>query len=409
MRRKNLMAVLLCTFTLSAASFAPMSAAAEETEAATEAVIVTDEEAGEAETAEAGEAETAEAAETEAVPERPDYNALDYVTLGEYKGLTVQDQPVEVTEEQIDSEVEYYIQLADALESVTEGTVEDGDTANIDYEGKLNGEAFDGGTAKGYDLIIGSGSFIEGFEEGLIGVAVGETVDLPLTFPENYGNEELAGQDVVFTVTVNEIKRMPEVTDELISTITDGEYTDAASYREYIRGYLTENMETQREYMLKLELLTQVANNSEIKEYPQEMVDYGMSNMDSYYRSMAEQYSMEFAEFLEAYMGMTEEEFEAQAEDAVKQNLQQELYLKAIAETEGLEVTDEEMAEQGAEYAAQYGYETVEELNAAYGESTVRVSIMQDKVLDFLLENAVITEAGTEAATEAVTEAAAQE
>ena len=126
-----------------------------------------------------------------------------------------------------------------------------------------------------------------------------------------------------------------------------------------------------------------------------------MSNMGSYYRSMAEQYSMEFAEFLEAYMGMTEQEFEAQAEDAVKQNLQQELYLKAIAETEGLEVTDEEMAEQGAEYAAQYGYETVEELNAAYGESTVRVSIMQDKVLDFLLENAVITEAGTEAATEA--------
>ena len=164
MRRKNLMAVLLCTFTLSAASFAPMSAAAEETEAATEAVIVTDEEAGEAETAEAGEAETAEAAETEAVPERPDYNALDYVTLGEYKGLIVQDQPVEVTEEQIDSEVEYYIQLADALESVTEGTVEEGDTANIDYEGKLNGEAFDGGTAKGYDLIIGSDSFIDGLK-----------------------------------------------------------------------------------------------------------------------------------------------------------------------------------------------------------------------------------------------------
>ena len=199
MRRKNLMAVLLCTFALSAASFAPMSAAAEETEAVTEAVT----EAAEAESEAETDGASAETEETEAVLERPDYNALDYVTLGEYKGLTVQDQPVEVTEEQIDSEVEYYIQLADALESVTEGTVEEGDTANIDYEGKLNGEAFDGGTAKGYDLIIGSDSFIDGFEDGLIGVAVGETVDLPLTFPENYGNEELAGQDVVFTVTVN--------------------------------------------------------------------------------------------------------------------------------------------------------------------------------------------------------------
>lgn len=407
MKRKNLMTVLFCTFALTMSSAAALCAAANETEAVTEAAT----EAAADQTEEGGEAQTDEAQdaveETEAVLERPDYNALDYVTLGEYKGLTVEDQPAEVTEEQIDSEVEYYIQLADALESVTEGTVEEGDTANIDYEGKLNGEAFDGGTAKGYDLMIGSNSFIDGFEDGLIGVAVGETVDLPLTFPENYGNEDLAGQDVVFTVTVNEIKRMPEVTDELISTVTDGEYTDVASYREYIRGYLTESAESQREYQLKLELLTQVANTAEIKEYPQEMIDYGMANMDSYYRSMAEAYSMELGEFLEAYMGMTEEEFEEQARDAVQQNLQQELYLKAIAEAEGLEVTDEELAESGAEYAAQYGYETVEELMAAYGESTVRVSIMQDKVLDFLLENAVITE--PEAATEAVTEAPAAE
>ena len=415
MRRKNLMAALLCTFAMTAASVAPVTVMAEETETVTEAAAETEEagtEAAEEDTTEAGaeeadgaEAETGaeEAPETEAIPPRPEYTALDYVTLGEYKGLSVADQPIEITDDQIDEVVRQNIQFADALEKITEGTVEDGDTANIDYEGKLDGEAFDGGTAKGYDLVIGSHSFIEGFEEGLVGVAVGETVDLPLTFPENYGNADLAGKDVVFTVTVNEIKRMPELTDELASTISDGEYTDAAGYRDSIRADLESQAQTQKETMMKGELLTQVAAGSEIKEYPQEMVDYGVANMDSYYRGMAEQYSMEFEEFLSSFMGMTEEDFSEQVVLATQQNLQQEMYLKAIAESEGIEVTDEDLAEA----AKEFGFETVEEFIAAYGEDVVRISVLQDKTLDFLLENAVITEPESETeAAEGETEAA---
>lgn len=416
------MAALLCTFAMTAASVAPVTVMAEETETVTEAQ--TEEagtEAAEAETdtetaaedtaeADAEEADgteagtdTEEAPETEAIPPRPEYTALDYVTLGEYKGLSVEDQPIEITDEQIDEVVRQNIQFADAMEKVTEGTVEDGDTANIDYEGKLNGEAFDGGTAKGYDLVIGSHSFIDGFEEGLVGVAVGETVDLPLTFPENYGNADLAGKEVVFTVTVNEIKRMPELTDELASTISDGAYTDAAGYRDSIRADLEAQAQTQKETTMKGELLTQVAAGSEIKEYPQEMIDYGVANMDSYYRSMAEQYSMEFDEFLSSFLGMTEEDFSEQVVLATQQNLQQEMYLKAIAESEGIEVTDEDLAEA----AKEFGFETVEEFNAAYGEDVVRISVLQDKTLDFLLENAVITEPESETdAAEVETEAA---
>lgn len=404
MRRKNLMTALVCTFCVAVSSTAPMAVMAEETETVTEAV----EESTEA-TTETQDGEDTE--ETEAMPERPDYTAGDYVTLGEYKGLTVTEQATEVTDEEIQEEVEYNIQLADAMETVTEGAVRDGDTANIDYEGKLNGEAFDGGTAKGYDLQIGSGTFIDGFEDGLVGVEVGETVDLPLTFPENYGSEDLAGQDVIFTVTVNEIKRMPELSDELVNTISDGEYSDVASYRDSIRASLEAEKESQKEYLMKSDLLTQVANVSEIKEYPQKMVDYGMDNMEIYYKSMAESYSMEFADFLTTYFGMTEEEFKEQAEAAVKQNLQQELYLKAIAEAEGLEISDEDYAAGCEDYAQQYGFESADALVAAYGEDTVRVSILQDKVLDFLLDNAVIeteaeteAESGTDAAEETETE-----
>lgn len=399
------MAALLCTFAMAAASVAPVTVMAEETETVTEAAVDAEEadtEAAEdeADTEAADEEDTTEAVEeTEAIPPRPEYTALDYVTLGEYKGLKVADQPVEVTDDQINEVVRQNIQFADALEKVTEGTVEDGDTANIDYEGKLDGEAFDGGTAKGYDLVIGSHSFIDGFEDGLIGVTVGETVDLPLTFPENYGNADLAGKEVVFTVTVNEIKRMPELTDELASTISDGEYKDAAGYRDSIRADLEEQAQAQRDMMLKSDLLTQVASGSEVKEYPQEMVDYGVANMDTYYRGMAEQYAMEFEEFLSSFLGMTEEDFSEQVVLATQQNLQQEMYLKAIAETEGIEVTDEDLAEA----AKEFGFETTEEFIAAYGEDVVRISVLQDKTLDFLLENAVITEA------EAETEAPAEE
>jgi trigger factor len=391
----------MCTFCLTVSSVAPVTVRAEETEAVTEAAE---------ETEAVSEADETEA-ETEAeVIERPTYTASDYVTLGEYKGLTVVKGSTEVTEDEIDEEAAYYISLADAQETLTEGTVQDGDTANIDYEGKLDGEAFDGGTAKGYDLEIGSGTFIDGFEEGLIGVEVGETVDLPLTFPENYGSEDLAGQDVIFTVTVNEIKRTPELSDELVSTITDGEYSDVESYRESLRAELEANKESTQESQMKSDLLTQIAASSTIEDYPQEMLDYGLSNMVSTYKSYAEMYSMEFEDFLSTYFGMTEDEFEEEALLAVQESLKQEMYLKAIAEAESMEVSEEEFATESQNFADQYGYDSAEDLISQYGEETVRISILQNKVLDFLLENAVITEeAETEAETETAEEAAAEE
>ena len=215
MRRKNLMTALLCAAVVAASTvMAPGAVMAEETEAVTEAST---EAATEADTEASTEASSEEELE---ITERPDYKALDYVELGEYKGLTVEVSPTTVTDEEVIKQIRANAG-SDILEEVTEGTVEEGDTANIDYEGKLDGEAFDGGTAKDTDLEIGSGTFIPGFEDGLIGVKIGDTVDLPLTFPENY-TEELAGKDVVFTVTVNSVKRMPELTDDLVNQITDG-------------------------------------------------------------------------------------------------------------------------------------------------------------------------------------------
>lgn len=366
------MAMLLCAACLATTSAAVL---AEETEAVTEVSTETD----------------TEAEETEAKAERPDYKAADYVTLGEYKGLKVQID-LTASEDEIEEELNSAISQADVMEEITEGTVAEGDIVSIDYEGKLDGEAFDGGTAKDYDLEIGSGSFIDGFEDGLIGVNVGDTVDLNLTFPENYFSENLAGQEVVFTVTVHAIKRMPELTDELVSTMTDGEYTTVDDYKASIRASLEEEKAGQRDAMIMSELFTQVAANTTINEYPEVMVDYGVQEMNDYYVDMAESFSMEFADFLSMYLGMTEEEFNEQVVLAVQQNLQQEMYLKAIAETEGIELTEEEYEAGCEKYAETYGMESAEELVENYGESVVRLSLLQEKVLEFLKESAVIEE-----------------
>lgn len=424
MKKRNLMAILACTVCLATASAGASAVMAEETEAVTEAATeaADTEAAAEAATEAAENSTEADTEETyEKVP-RPDYTASDYVELGEYKGLTVKIAPIEVTDEEILAQISANAG-SDAMEDVTEGTVEEGDTANIDYVGKLDGEAFDGGTAKGYDLEIGSGTFIDGFEDGLVGVKIGDTVDLTLTFPESYPSEELAGKETVFTVTVNSVKRMKELTSDLVSTITDGEYTDVDAYKESVKETLIKNKEDSRDSEIKSDILSQISANSTVRDYPQEMLDYGLTNMQNAYKQMASQYDMEYADLLQNYFGMTEEQFNEEALNVVKQNLDAEMYLKAIAEKEGIEVSDDDYEAACQRYADTYGYDSVDDLKAAYDEDTIRISALQDKVLDFLEENTTVeetteteasteaaeeetAEAGTEAGTEAQTEAA---
>ncbi len=354
--------------------------------------------------------EEAEAAVEDAVAEeekvRPTYKALDYVTVGDYKNLPVTiTEPGEVTEEQIDQRVTEEIRAASKYDKLEEGTVQVGDIANIDYEGKKDGVAFDGGTSQGYDLEIGSGTFIDGFEEGLAGVAIGETVDLDLTFPEQYHSEELAGAAVVFTVKVNYVQRMPEeVTDELVSELSGGASATVADYRAALKETIASEAEAAQENQILTELMTQLYNTCTVNEYPQDVVDYSINEMTDYYKAYAESMGMEWADFLSQYFQMDEETFQMQADYTVKSSLQQELILMAVAETEGLDqVSDEEYEEACANYVAQLGYGSVEEFKSAYDEDRIRTSIIMDRALNCVRENALLV---TEEEVEALSEAA---
>ena len=337
----------------------------------------------------------------------PEYDASEYVTLGDYKGLTVEVSPVEVTDEQVMDKI-----ASETKQTLTEGTVESGDTVNIDYVGKMDGEEFDGGSAEGYDLEIGSCTFIDGFEDGIIGMQVGETKDLELKFPEDYHSEDLAGKDVVFTVTVNSISRVPELTDEVADSVVEG--MTAEAYQESVRQDLEDQAKETQKSEAQQKLIQAVYDNATISGYPEENLQYTIKRATDYYEWLASMYGMTLDDYLTNY-GMTQDEFQEKLQPVAEEALGEEMTLLAIAKEENIEVSDEEYQAGLEKYAEAQGADDPATLEETYGESYIRNSILQDKVLDFLYENATIeevkeTESTSEAEsdTEEVTEAASE-
>ena len=334
-------------------------------------------------------------------------NVADYVTLGEYKGIEVSvDAPV-VTDEYLYSYIDYVLQSNMVTTEITDRPVEEGDIVNIDYEGKIDGVAFDGGTAQGYDLTIGSGTFIDGFEDGLIGAETGETVDVNVTFPENYQGEEVAGKDAVFTVTVNSIsvETLPELTDEFVQGLDVGVNT-VEEYRQYAYDLLMEEEQATHDSNAEIAVLEAVMAGSQIQDPPEDMTNryYNriIDNM-TYYASL-------YGYDLETFLSMQGTSEDAIRESAVQAG-QEIIVMQAIADAEGLSVTNEELDAEIETNAGSLGYDDVEEYRASLDVEGYREYMMSEKVLNFLLENAVVTdvEPETEAAEAETAETAAEE
>lgn len=317
----------------------------------------------------------------------------DYVTIGEYKGIEVEVPSVEVTEEEIEEKVQSLLSYYAKINEVTEGTVADGQTVNIDYTGYINDVQFDGGTATGASLTIGSNSFIDGFEAGLIGVNVGETVTLNLKFPDPYlNNPDYAGKDVVFKVKVNSIQEIvkPELNDEFIATNTT--YTTVDEYKASVK----ENLKTTKEEELKSDKLndvwTKIIDNCEVVAYPEDLVNQYKEEMNDYYTQIATNY---FSSTLEDYVvanGSSMEEFNTTIDEYGKSSAISELVAIAIAEKENIEVSDDELKEYVdslLEEGSVSGFETAEEIIDYYGESYLKLSLKFQKVLEYVEEQAV--------------------
>lgn len=345
------------------------------------------------ETTETAQQDTTAAEEVTAVGGyMKDLNAEDYVTLGEYKGVEVTLDEPEITDEYLDGYIEYVQQNNAVSTPVTDRAVEMGDVVNIDYVGKIDGVAFDGGSAQGSDLTIGSGQFIDGFEDGCIGMKVGETKDVEATFPDPYkNNPDLAGKVAVFTVTVNSIsvEEIPELTDEYVQSLSLEGCTNVEEYRAYVYDVLLEQQQESYESDKADLAYEKVAAECEFKDAPEAMVTRMNNTLTSNLSSYASMYGVDLGTYVSAMYGGTAEEYETTLLEQSKMMAQHYLMMQAIADREGLSVSDEELEEQLSQEAQDYGYETVEEYKSLVDVEAFREYLMTQKVLAFLGENAV--------------------
>ena len=350
--------------------------------------------------------ETASAAaesETETETETEAYYAYNYdldslVTLGDYKGLTYEIADTTVTDDEIETEIGYKLKEFETPEEITDREAKDGDTVNIDFEGKMDGEPFNGGTAEDYTLVLGSGSFIEGFEDGLVGVKPGEKVTLDLKFPDEYpNNPDLAGKAVALDVTINYIHGetiTPELNDEFVVSLGLDDVKTVDEYREYVRDQLAEGKESDAESNKRNELVEKAVSNAEVKELPAELVEQYKNEYISYYQEYAQYFGMELEDFLSQYMNnMTIEDLEKEAQTYGEDAAKHMLVICAIAKAEGLDNTDDDYAEKLAEYAQQNNFDSVETFEETYGKEYLKQVIINERVFDFLTDNAKGVEA----------------
>ncbi len=316
-----------------------------------------------------------------------DMDVDKYVTLGDYKNLEVPMDPIAVDQEQWDNLVKsvYMDGASNAVgvvveDGITDRAVAEGDVVNIDYEGKKDGVAFQGGTAQAAYLGIGSGRFIEGFEEGLVGVMPGETVDLQLAFPENYDNTDLAGQDVVFTVTINYI--MPEgIHDALVPYIGIEGVSTGEELRQFVYDYLYSIQEQNYQNNLRNKVMNVFLESCIFEELPKDMLQKYEEEARESIQSAAASAGMEEEAYVQYAFGMELEDF---LDEYVPKAVQQDLAVQAVANREGLNIDDEELNTLLTEYAQNLQI-TVEEFVGEESPEYYREYFLYNKVLDFLV------------------------
>ena len=304
-----------------------------------------------------------------------------FMDLPNYKSVTISQA---VLDQMVNNTVSNFLAENDLYTQVFDRKVQNGDKVTIDFVGMLDGEAFQGGTASDYELVIGSGSFIDGFESGVIGMEIGDVKDLNLKFPENY-NPELAGKEVVFTVTLDEIWEVPELTDEICA-----EYTGYSTASAYVESIKTDGI---FEYAWN-----QLLQQCKIKAYPDEYTEYYQSYVN-YFTDIASRYSVSFEDFLQTYAsyysnyglysGMSTAQFYMVAENYAESNLVNDLLMYSLLRAEGITVGGEAFEVAKDRLELEYGV-SYEELKETYESTSVIISVLNIALANRLCEYVTI-------------------
>ena len=308
------------------------------------------------------------------------------VTLGEYKNLKIKKEKVKVTDEEIDNQIEHMRgHMADIVVK-DNGEIVNGDTAVINFEGKVDGKVVDGATGENYPLEIGSHSFIPGFEEGLVGLKKGDVKELNLKFPENYV-EDLKGKDVVFTVTVNEIKTkvLPEINEDFFKDLGYEDVKTLDELKNKVKEELTHEKEHQEEEKFMDQVLETAVKNMKI-ELNEEIVDEEIHRMINQYAEQLKMYGMDINEYFKM-TGMNEETLHAQMKPEAEKRVKYRYLLEAVAEKENIKFTEKEIEKGAEDLATKYGI-TKEQLIESFGSmDVVEYDMKMQKAIEILKEN----------------------
>lgn len=315
-------------------------------------------------------------------------NAAAYVDLAEYKTVELKKTDIDkAVQDKVKEELNTYV----SYKRIKKGKVKSGDTVNIFYVGRMDGEAFEGGSCtkdkypNGYDLTIGSKSFIDGFEDALIGKTVGKTYDIDVTFPESYpNNPDLAGKPAVFTVTLNYLRG-----DKIKAKFNDEFVKKNLTQYESVKDYKEKNRQT----IIRSKAIEQVCKSSEVKEYPDNSVEAMKTQLDTSITNFLTSQNMKMSDYLKNY-NMTQEEYDKQLEENARQDVGNQIVYNAIAQAEKIEVTDDEYQKELNTYLTNYGCKSETELDTAfatnYGTTAKNIiynELLFAKVADYLVGN----------------------
>ena len=348
-----------------------------------------------------------QALEATEVPELPKFSDMGTVKLCDLTGITVETSPkLTVDEDMVNSQIDY---LRKNYLTETEDAAKEGDTVNIDFVGKMNGEAFDGGSGTGYDLVLGSGSFIDGFEDQLIGAKKGEKLEVNVTFPESYpNNPDLAGKPAVFDVTVNKVSTMPELTDQWVKEHAEdmgSKASDVASFRVEQQALLQAQVDYQYNNTIQQDALQQIVDASEFT-VSDAMQKYAEDYVISQEVSTAKQYGHGLADMLNMY-GMSVDDFKEEISSYATDYAKQRMVVVAIANEQGIKSSDQLIDELAVELSGLAGKELNKiQLIEQYGGDSVKEEAVNKAVLDYVQTQVKVVEttetsaAATEAAEE---------
>lgn len=315
----------------------------------------------------------------------------DYVRIPKYKGIEVDavEGIPDITDEAVENNIQTVLEGFAEVEEVTGRPAQEGDIVVLDYTASADGQEIENGSASEYELELGSNTLFAEFEAAVVGRNIGDSFELQHEFASDYTNQNYAGKNVTFTITLKGIrqKELPDLTDEFVQTISQ-ESDTVEEYREEMRKLLEENNEEYIQTELQDAAWQAVLDTAEVIEYPKDRLEDEKNDFYEYYQAGADYYEMEFSDFLEA-MEVTEEEFEEEITRAAESNLKENLVAELIAEREDISMTDEEYEEAKTALAEEMSYTDVEQMEEEVEEHNIKSYILRDQVKAWVAENCI--------------------